>query len=264
MGTTPNVAKDAKHSKARSLDNDPFALPRSIAKQIKSCAEAHERGALFPPDVIKYLWINIMDPGKSGIVPRPMNAKELTWQDWLNVVDEAAALGVECLIICVGESLAQYPGLRQICHWAQEAHSLDIGLHMYGSSLTAAEIDDLASLDPSHTWLFVPEQHVNGIRQSLAAKNIRVLSAGVTYDDHHPPCDMPKTMVYIDSCGKMYTCGLVLNDDRFVLGHVAENPLDRALTAPDASREVPAWVEHREHGCDACPPLMARRMMGHA
>jgi len=61
----------------------------------------------------------------------------------------------------------------------------------------------------------------------------------------------------------MYTCGLVLNNEQFLLG-TSREALGACAEGSCVAARDPASVEHREHGCDACPPLMARRMVKHA
>ena len=45
------------------------------------------------------------------------------------------------------------------------------------------------------------------------------------------------------------------------LGNVFEKPLEHILRDPSLPRTVPGFVPYQRHGCDGCPPIMAKRML---
>jgi radical SAM protein with 4Fe4S-binding SPASM domain len=250
--------KPGRATKPTSEITNAFELPRTIAHKLRAITEEYTgRGA--PPEIIKYLWINVtFKCSKPGCDHRD-HARELNWEDWLNVVDEAAALGVQYLIVCTGETFQNYPDVWKICHWAQSAHGIEVGIHTYAQGLRPAEVDEITRLDPNHTWFFVKRENLSSLR-FLEDYGIKVIEGEVDHEEHSPPCDMPESMVFVGPGGTLYACGLVLDNEEFKLGHVAEQPLARILSNPSARRHIPDDVAHHEHGCDACPPLMAKRM----
>jgi radical SAM protein with 4Fe4S-binding SPASM domain len=255
--------KSAQGNKTPGGDiKNSFALPRSIAKALRECAEKHgERGS--PPTLpaIRYLWMSIADPRVAADVQGRRARPRFAYEDWLNVVDEAASLGVQYMVICTGVSLGAHPEVWKICRWAQWLHGIEVGIHTRAAKLTEPEITELKRLDKNHTWLFVNKKDMSAFRP-LKKDGVKVLEAHVDHEEHSPPCEMSKQMVFVGPQGILYTCGLVLNDDQFRMGHVSEKPLEQFVKDPDLPHTIPKGVPHRESGCDACPPLMVKRMVG--
>ncbi len=237
-----------------------FELPRTIRKEIHKCA-AHSTGEGADEASIRFLWINIADrttDSQSDISSGVLNA-----DDWLNVIDEAASLGVCCIVICTGEALQDNPCLWTICHWAQQIHGLDVGIHARCAEIGPREIEELKRLDRSHTWLFVNSE-VYEKWAALEHENIRVRIADVCAEDHEPPCDMPDSLVFVAPDGNLYTCGLVIGNDQYRLGHIMERPLNSVIGDPSLPHFIPKSVPHRENGCAGCPPILAKRMADEA
>ena len=251
--------KGGKRQGRTTQGKEPFQLPLAIAKQLKACAEAHTGQPMAASDAVRYLWINVARPASRGTAKEQPDATMLSGDEWLNVVDEAASLGAQTLIICVGQSFTNCPDIWKICGWAQRAHGLDVGIHTSCREFSESDINEIAELDPAHTWFFVPDTKLPALR-ALRERGITVLAANVGHDEQSPPCDMPESIVFVSSEGVLYTCGLVLDNDRFRLGHVSEKPLEWILKDESLPRTIPKDVPHPEHGCDACPPLMVKRM----
>lgn len=236
-----------------------FELPRNVIKAVRKCAEGHPCDCMSHDDsALKYLWINMSGDANPVIKPRVEGA--LTLEDWLNVIDEAASLGVCCVVIGIGNSFGKYPYLWNICRWAQETHNINIGLHTCCAQMTPAVLNELHTLDRTRTWLFVSKKHIDAM-QLLKNDGFRICESEVCHEDHHPPCDMPESMVFVGPEGQLYSCGLVLGNDEFRLGHVLDEPLAKVLGNPERSRAIPKDAPYIEHACDACPPLMAQRIL---
>jgi hypothetical protein len=250
-----------KQSRSESAlcEGDMFELPRTIAAQLRKCVEAASEQVVPRRQAAKYLWIDLAGEGGSRTPHEPMGARKPALEEWLNIVDEAASVGVHWLVICGGTHLSAHPETWSICRWAQNAHGMDVGIHTHAQVLSASEMDHLARLGPGHTWLFVRSEHIAGMREA-EARGVKVCASDVEECDQAPPCDLPLDMVYAGPQGVLYSCGLVLDDDRFCFGHISERPLDQVLNDTVTSRHVPAWVPYRKHACDACPPIMAKRM----
>ena len=252
-------SKKKRHSQWVSSDESPFELPRSIITAIRKCASSHEIESHHDEELAKYLWINMEVRPHSGNPSHVTQA--LSLEDWLNVVDEAASLGVCCIVIGVGSSLHQLPYLWEICRWAQMTHAVNVGIHACNPDLSDKTLDALNTLDKEKTWLFINRKNTETM-QKLQAQGFRVCAAEVCREDHEPPCDMSEDMVFVGPEGSLYSCGLVLGQDAFRLGHILEAPLEKILNDPAISRAIPEDAPYVEHACDACPPLMAKRILG--
>ncbi|MCX5757765.1 MAG: hypothetical protein NTU83_04525 [Candidatus Hydrogenedentes bacterium] len=234
-----------------------FGLPRTISKEIRQCAAAH--AAEGPAArTVRYLWINIADHVKGGDSGEQLVPK-LNFEDWLNVIDEAASVGICCVVICTGDGLQDNQDLWTICQWAQRVHGLDVGIHARCTQVRPQEVEELQRLDLEHTWLFVTRE-AYALLRDLESQGIRVRVADVCREDHRPPCDMPESLVFVGPEGSLYTCGLVLGNDEYRLGHVMEKPLNHVIADRSLPRFVPESAPYRMSGCDACPPIMADRM----
>jgi radical SAM protein with 4Fe4S-binding SPASM domain len=255
--------KSSQRKKGSGPDiTNSFALPRSIARVLRECADKY--GGKEPSSTsaaVKFLWINLSDHGAANAGQGQEAKRHLTHEDWLNVVDEAASLGVKYIVICAGASLGAYPEVWKICRWAQQVHGIDVGVHTRAPKLTESEINELKRLNRNHTWLFVNGKDLSAFGH-LKEEGIKVLEAQVDDEEQSPPCDMPEQIVFVGPKGVLYTCGLVLNDENFRMGHVSERPLEQFLKDPNLPHTIPKGVPHRKSGCDACPPIMAKRMSG--
>jgi len=209
-------------------------------------------------DTVEYLWINMEDrTQESADLPDPDDARVLTQDEWLNVIDEAAALGVHCLVAFVGKSLSRHPDIWPICQWAQGAHGMMVGIHTSANSFAENYLQQLQQLNLAQMCLFVSKPLVDSLGH-LQQRGINICAASVTEEDHTPPCDMPKCMVCVDRHGHLYTCGLVLGQQQFCLGSVLEGHIEDILNDEELPREVP--VRPEGCNCDACPPVMAERV----
>ena len=252
-------SKKKRHSQWVSSDESPFELPRNIITAIRKCATSRETGVRHDDELAKYLWINMEVRSQSS--SPPSEAQALSLEDWLNVVDEAASLGVCCIVIGVGSSLKSLPYLWEICRWAQTAHGVNVGIHACNPDLSISTMESLNTLDKEKTWLFISKKNTETM-QTLQAQGFRVCAAEVCREDHEPPCDMSENMVFVGPEGSLYSCGLVLGQEAFRLGHILEAPLEKILNDPAISRAIPGDAPYVEHACDACPPLMAKRILG--
>lgn len=232
-----------------------FKLPRTIREELRVCAE-HSTVKEPHAGNIRFLWMNIADRGTS---PQLESVTRMSADDWLNVVDEAASLGVCCVVICTGEALHGNPNLWTICDWAQRVHGIDVGIHARCAEVGPQEVEELKRLDSTRTWLFVNSEVYDRL-SILERENIRVRIADVCSEDHEPPCDMPDSLVFVAPDGNLYTCGLVLGNDQYRLGHIMEKPLNDVIDDPSVHRFIPKTVPHRHNGCAGCPPILAKRM----
>ncbi|NIA13023.1 MAG: hypothetical protein GWP08_03000 [Nitrospiraceae bacterium] len=231
-----------------------FHLPQLVSQRLRDSARAH--GAE-DHHVVKYLWLRLDEQCRAATIDgecRSMDAEE-----WLNVVDEAASVGVECMVVYVGGVLSACPHLWTVSQWAQDVHGMTVGFHTSRKNLTEEEAGVLLQLDPALTWLFVePEALANLSR--LQEQGINVCCAEVDRKDATAACEGPKNLVCVGPNGLLYSCGSVLGVEGFRLGHVAEKPLGELLGDGGPDRAIADGTVRNELGCNGCPNEMAVRM----
>lgn len=238
---------------------NPFGLARNISARIRACAKSHGREH---PEQLNYLWVHVSEDGSDGngseTMPRP-----LTVEEWLSVIDEAAALGAKCLCISLKTTLTERPDVVRMCKWAQDPHDMLVGLHIADKPFTRDDLSLLMQLDPAKTCLFVEDS----IRDAMGfvADMGYEMNCGQDLNPGSVPttCTAPLKMPCIGSCGSMYTCGLVLGDEHYLLGSVFDRRLEDIMTDEHLPHAVPEGVPKNRRTCSGCPPLMAERVSQH-
>ena len=235
-------------------DGNPFELPQSITKRIKSCAKE----AAGAPQPIDYLWVYVGP--SAGSVGEAEPECRLQVEEWLSVIDEAAALGAHCIIISTGVSFSECPEIIDICDWAQTAHGMSVGIHVYGEPLSSDDVKRLAALDSGKMGLFVD----NGLLESMVfAQELGIDVRPAKAQDGQvvePTCTLPEVMPCVGPAGAMYTCGLVLGEERYSLGNVFDRKLGDIMSDEDLPHCVPEGYPKDKRQCDGCPPFMFKEL----
>ncbi len=235
-------------------DENPFTLPQTVANALTRCCKDQTGGGC---EGVKYLWIHL--PGNSETAIPVSETKALSPEEWLCVIDEAASVGVKSMIVSVGSPLRQVPQLLQLCAWAQNTHEMIVGIHAY-VALQPADIEVLRKLDARKTRVFADGEHVETMRFVEQAGILLHCADGLHDYEEQPHCDLPSTMACIGSEGTMYTCGLVLGQEQFSLGHVFNRTLSNIIKDATLPHTIPAGASSSTHRCNGCPPLMAKKM----
>ncbi len=239
---------------------NPFSLPQDIAKQVKMIA--HSQGNGQDLDRMQYLWIYVT-PVESDFVNGAERQEQcLAADDWLNILDEAATLGTECVVISTGEGLDDHPEVLAMCSWAQETHEMLVGLHVYNKPLSESETRKLTTLDPDLFGLFVdadlidrmPVPDETGIRVYRADCDGRETMVG--------NCTIPEGMTCVGPNGKMYACGYVYGSKKYAMGHCFEKQLGAVMADEQIPRMIPRGDAGKQRRCNGCPPLMQRMLEG--
>lgn len=239
---------------------NPLGLVQEIKRGLKG-AVTEFNGA--PPQKVRHLWIHLSsEPSASSCAcTGPHSNHTLSTEDWLNVVDEAAALGATTGIVSVGEPLSGWPGLWDICAWAQQSHGMIVGLHLYGDAvLDNDSMAQLRKLDPGLLRVLVPSDRLAAL-QFLKAQGMQILPCdGLEDGAPQPACELPHEMTCVAPNGAAYTCGLVLGKEEFLFGNVFARRLDHVMDDDSLPHQVPAGTSNAPRRCDGCPPLMQKRM----
>lgn len=234
--------------------NDPFELPKSITERLRLCVDAHlDPDSIPAKHIVKFLWIDMRGPVRDD------DPRYMAENDWLNIVDEAASLGAQFIVVCVGERPGDCPGVWKLVQWAQGAHAITVGIHMNGSELSEDEIREFERLDPHLTCVFAPQAELHGLRY-LEEIDIKVRSSDVSEHDHVCPCQIPQDLVCVGARGVLYSCGLVEGCEEFCLGHILEKPLEDFVKQNTAPKTTPRHISHDDQKCAACPPHMFKRI----
>lgn len=221
------------------------------------------------PETVKYLWIHIAD---DAFVPQQYrngqgkNGRDLSNEEWLNVIDEAASLGAESLIVCVGCCPSEKPEVWSICEWAQTTHGMTVGIYVNEGNLGESDIHRLTQLDRERTRLFVDSHDLDRFRHLDEQHGIQLCIAdGLLPGEPSPQtCRLPENMTCVGSGGTLYTCGLVLGNQRYCMGDVNRERLDNVMSDESLPHTVPGeTMPENTHRCKACPPLMEQRLRGH-
>ena len=223
-----------------------FRLGRRIRRGLATCSElACARSG----DDVAYLWIHL----------GPCNgAESLTQDHWLNIIDEAASVGANWMVVTLGESESR-AHVPAACRWACEMHGMVVCLHAPGGLLLDTERTLLDELPADKSFLLVEQEHAGGFRE-LEQRGIHIGMASPAEAGDESPCNYPHRMIYVDSQGRLYTCGLVSGDAEFFLGSVFSGSLGEIIHNPALPHSVPAAAPNAHQSCSGCPPLVAKHL----
>lgn len=228
-----------------------FDLAKRIRRGISECACEHSNNG---KENATYLWVCVSKAGL-GTGQQGRHTSPLSMDEWLNVIDEAASVGVSRLVLSAKGSFSDYPPMWKLCEWAQGTHGMVVVLHTNAETLSDEEVAAIRALDMSLTRLMLTETAVE------AAQPLTQAGMTTCCVDHGPleenPCDRPGKMVFVNPEGVLYTCGLVEGLDDYHMGDVFDGKLIKILRDPDLPREVADQDRFFEqaHNCDGCPAL---------
>lgn len=220
-----------------------FGLGRRIRRDLDECSRAAAHGTR---EDVFYLWLK-MGPGP---------ATELSRDHWLNIIDEAASMGVNWLVITLGEP-ASREHVPAMGLWAQQTYGMVVCLHTPQGRLGTAERDLLRQLPADSSYLLVEPEHAAAF-QNLEAEGINLRLAAPATPVSEEPCDYPNKMIFVDAQGHLYTCGLVAGDSDFFLGSVFDGSLDEIIHNPKLPHSVTEKQPSNHQNCSGCPPLVAK------
>ncbi len=238
---------------------DPFEMPKRVAKGIEACrSHMDEDGTVARP--LRYIWIYVTEAGLLQNSKQSSSKDLLGLDGWLNVIDESASMGAEWMVVYVGASLSQVPYLWEVCAWAQDIHQLSVGLHLTSNCLSEDDLERLGRLVPEKTYLIADKAHLASLR-FLESKGIRLCEANVQDMERDTHCTKPGEIACVGADGSLFSCGLVLGDERYAMGDCRDRSLDDVKNDESLPHAVPDTSAFPHSGCDACPPLMAMRVL---
>jgi len=240
-----------------TVGGDSLQLLLEFRQRVRSCCE-EARKVNGKPKVI-YLWLCVSERGIGhgpGPVKRTSPRKPLALDEWLTVVDEAAAMGASWLVLTLLTELGRHPEVFRIAEWAQKTHGMTIGFHLGIPVLTPAECAALDRFDRAKTRLLIRRQDLDKVRD-LEQDGFVIWTANPQEDGGKPDCQGPAKMIYVNAEGDLYTCGLVDGNPDYHMGHALERPLKTIITDPSVPHAVDESIHTVSPACDGCPSLVA-------
>lgn len=238
---------------------DPFRIPKRVAKEVEA-ASNNVGGVMSVSHPLRYIWIYVTEAGLHHDGRKPEFEESLSLDGWLNVIDECASLGAEWMVVYVGASLSEVPYIWQMCAWAQDVHELRVGLHLTSNCLSEDDIERLSRLDSEKTYLVADKAHIASLR-FLEGKGIRLCEANVQAAERVPHCTKPEEIACVGPDGSLFSCGLVLGEERYAMGDSQNRALQKVQVDESLPHSVPDTAAFPSTGCDACPPLIAKRVL---
>jgi len=248
-----DVDADGKIEEVTYEKHNPFSLAQRLRSSLRCCCQQAQGAS---EEKVRYLWLYVERRD-----PREVNAPEPRpeLQDWLNVIDEAGAGGVRYLVVSSDNHLGNFPHIWEICDWAQSTHGMTVGLHTLATALSDEEIAGIKGLDSHKTRLLLSREGFEALKP-LADEGIVVRLGEPEAQEIGAPCDKPGHMVFVNSYGVLYTCGMVEGNENFRLGTIFEDTFRRILADPSLPHAVQDESLIVQHGCDGCPPLFVKSL----
>jgi radical SAM protein with 4Fe4S-binding SPASM domain len=214
---------------------------------------------LEPDGQIKYVWLNLDSPisqDKDG------SDSALKVDDWLNIVDESAALGANSMVVSSGTSISDHPGIWDICHWAQSIHGMHVGIHIQKSDLSEDELSKLSKLDRKLTCLVVDKSQLEMI-EPLNAYGIPIITSKVDRAKTFEHCTESGRLACIEADGTLQKCGLAGCNQKFSLGNALSQPI-LELVKDEEDELVNNYTNPLiTSDCGACPSMVAQQLNTH-
>lgn len=237
-----------------AVDDAIFGTAKVLKKRINECSQEEY---ISGREEVVYLWACVNSRGFcSHSQGAETSAEPLSIDQWLNVVDEAATLGANWLVLTVSDPLHQCPDVWTLSQWAQDTYDMTVGLHPKEGGLCPEDMKAVAQLDLENTRLLLREEWVEA--RDLAEKaGITVWTANPQPPGERPRCKGPTRLIFVNDKGVLYTCGIVEGNSKYHLGHVAEKSLKKVVTDPARPRRVEKELHVVSESCDGCPARMA-------
>ncbi len=251
------MSKKKIKEETSDLTFEILGVPKSILKKVRKCCfsltseEAKD---------VSYLWIRIskehIEKTGNGASRKP------NLDDWLCVVDECAAEGINWLVLTVEIPLDKLGHLLIICKWAQNTYQMRVGIYLKRDSISDEEIKILNELNKNLTQIFVKKEFLNNFRKLILEGFFIGIANPQNYGEK-PKCEGAKTLVFCSSTGSIYTCGLVEGEKEYKLGDIYEKEVREVIEDPKLPHKVKEDIHFLNEKCDGCPALILRHLQQH-
>jgi radical SAM protein with 4Fe4S-binding SPASM domain len=231
-----------------------FALPKDFRNALNNCrAKAEDQGTAKD---VAYLWIAVSPAGVGRTGHEDSDAAVLTLQDWLNVVDEAASLGANWVVLTLTTTLSQFSDIWEICRWAQDTHGMMVGIHLGVDEISEKDTQQILSMNLAKLRLLVRRESLEKLA-FIEKHGVTLWTANPQPDGVKPNCQGPTRMIYVNAEGNLYTCGLVEGKSDYLMGSVLHDRLNHVIKSDSVRHCVEEDLHRVAPGCDGCPALIA-------
>lgn len=211
---------------------------------------------LQPNESLKYVWLNLK-PTQS--IEDDCCDSELKVDDWLNIIDESAALGANSMVVSAGISLSDHPMVWAISNWAQSVHGMHVGLHVQKGSLTDEELSKLGELDKKLTCLVVDKSKSEAL-ESLNMYGIPIITSYVSKEKTKEHCTESGLLACIHSDGILHKCGLIRREQKIPVGNALSRPILELVKDEQDIANTGNSNPMITSNCGACPTLVAQQL----
>lgn len=247
------MSRTRKKAKKNDLSLELFGFPKTLLMKIKKCSEMVESA----PKDIEYLWIRISkEIDSTGKEKRDCI---LNLDDWLNIIDEAVAAGANWLVLTIDVPLDQMQEIIEICKWAQDTYNIKVGLFLCRETITENEVQILSQLNKNLTQIFVKKKAFEQFKKIKDMGLFLGIADPQEYGDK-PNCEGASKLLYVDSEGSIYTCGLVAGKKSYKLGSIYDCKFHDIVKDPSLPHSVEEKIHKVDEGCDGCPSLLAKHL----
>lgn len=239
------------------MNRDNITIPDGLIEAMRACKE---QGSTIPrsDSMIRYIWLHVTRDGIAGTAVSLEGTTTLLLNDWLNLVDESAALGAKWMMVYLDTHVDRASDIWKICGWAQEMHGIHVGLHVKGEFLPESDFASLSRLKRDKTFI-VADQNMLESLAYLGDEGYTLCSANIGDEDRNLPCTHTDSIVCAGADGIMFCCGLVIGEESYRLGNVRSDSVDRAMQNHAGLEPILVSRDNVYGGCDGCPPIMVQR-----
>jgi len=245
------MSQTEKKLKKSDLSLELLGFPKTLFKKIKECSKLAESA----PKDIEYLWIRISKECLPTEKKKPCCTLNL--DDWLNIIDEAVVAGAKWLVLTIDIPLDQMYEVIEICKWAQDTYKMKVGLFLCRETITENELQVLGHLKKNLTQIFVKKKAFEQFKKLKEMGLFLGIADPQEYGDK-PNCEGASKLLYVDSEGSIYTCGLVAGKKNYKLGNVYERKFHDIVEDPSLPHSVAEKIHKVNEGCDGCPSLLMK------
>jgi radical SAM protein with 4Fe4S-binding SPASM domain len=238
---------------ARADKAEMFALPKDFRNALNKCREQAEQGSAKD---VTYLWIAVSGKGVGRTEHERSDAAALSPEEWLNVIDEAAALGANWVVLTISTTLSRFADVWDICRWAQDTHGMMVGIHLGVDEVSPADVENILSLNVDKLRMLVRSESLEKLA-FLKDQGVELWTANPQPDGEKPNCQGPSRMIYVNAEGNLYTCGLVEGKSDYLMGSVLHDRLNHVIKSQGVRHCVEEDLHKVAPGCDGCPALIA-------
>ncbi|HOV34003.1 MAG TPA: SPASM domain-containing protein [Candidatus Hydrogenedens sp.] len=247
------MRQTGKRQKKNDLCLELFGFPKTLLRKVKKCSKMANTAS----KDIEYLWIRISKENDS--TRKEKKGCILNLDDWLNIIDEAVSAGASWLVLTIEVPLDQMQEIIEVCKWAQDTYKMKVGLFLCRETITENEVQILSCFKKNLTQIFVKKKAFEQFKKINEIGLFLGIADPQEYGNK-PNCEGASKLLYVDSEGSIYTCGLVAGKKNYKLGSIYDRKFHEIVKDPSLPHSVAEKIHKVDEGCDGCPSLLAKHL----